>query len=161
MSGASEPIAPPLRRLFDAAARPLSRLAAVGGRTRISLLACLFALVLAGCGSDGGTIPENQSSDLLSLLDNVQSNAQSGDCDTASGFAQEFANRVDELPSDVDADVRDELDKAANNLDQLASDSNQCNAPEAGATRRGRLRADHPEQLDGRGDHQHDHHRGA
>ncbi len=117
--------------------RPLSRLAAVGGRTRISLLACLFALVLAGCGSDGGTIPENQSSDLLSLLDNVQSNAQSGDCDTASGFAQEFANRVDELPSDVDADVRDELDKAANNLDQLASDSNQCNAPEAGATGEG------------------------
>jgi hypothetical protein len=109
----------------------------VGGRTRISLLACLFALVLAGCGSDGGTIPENQSSDLLSLLDNVQSNAQSGDCDTASGFAQEFANRVDELPSDVDADVRQELDKAATNLDQLASDSNQCNAPEEGASGEG------------------------
>jgi hypothetical protein len=112
--------------------RPLSRLAAVGGRTRRSLLACLIALGIAGCGSDDGTIPENQSSDLLALLDSVRSNADSGDCDVAANTAQEFVNRVDQLPSEVDADVRDELDKAATNLDQLASD--QCKEPETGAS---------------------------
>jgi len=115
--------------------RPLSRLAAVGGRTRISLLACLIALGLAGCGSDDGTIPQSQSSDLLALLDNVQETADTGDCDHASEFAREFANRVDELPSDVDADVREELNKAAANLDQLAGDSSQCKPPpETGAS---------------------------
>jgi hypothetical protein len=106
----------------------------VGGRTRISLLACLFAFGLAGCGSNDGTIPQDQSGDLLALLDNVKSQAESGDCDTASAYANEFAKRVDGLPSEVDPDVREELDKAAANLDQLASEPDQCQPVETGAS---------------------------
>ncbi len=114
--------------------RPLSRLAAMAGRTRISLLVCLFAFGLAGCGSNDGTIPSEQAGDMLALLDALQSDVQDGQCDHVTGTAEEFSSRVQNLPSDVDSDVRNALTKAAAHLDELASAPSACTPVETGAT---------------------------
>ena len=114
--------------------RPLSRLAAMAGRTRISLLVCLFAFGLAGCGSNDGTIPSEQAGDMLALLDALQSDVQDGQCDHVTGTAEEFSSRVQNLPSDVDSDVRNALTKAAAHLDELAAAPSACTPAETGAT---------------------------
>ena len=107
----------------------ITRLAAMPGRIRKSLLVCVFALTLAGCGSgDDGTIPSDEADQLLSLLAAVQNAAEDGDCDLAQGSAEEFVNRVNNLPEDVDPDVASALTKAATNLDDLASDPSECTA---------------------------------
>jgi hypothetical protein len=115
--------------------RPMSRLAAMVGRTQISLLLCAFAFGIAGCGgSSDGSIPQEQAGDLLALLDTLQTDVQAGECDHVTGTADEFASRVEQLPSDVDSDVRNELTKAAAHLDQLAGEASSCTPVETGAT---------------------------
>ncbi|MDX6581349.1 MAG: hypothetical protein QOI10_533 [Solirubrobacterales bacterium] len=104
--------------------KPLSRLAAMRGRTRKSLLVCVFALTLAGCGGDSGTIPPQDANTLLNELKAVRTDVESGDCDTAQQHAQELIGAVAQLPNDVDPDVASELTKASEHLDQLAS--TQC-----------------------------------
>ena len=105
----------------------MSRLAAVSRRTAISLLACVIALIAAGCGSsDEGTIPPGDADQLISLLDATQSDLQSGSCDLIAGHASEFAADVASLPDSVDQSVRDELSKAAKNLTALAKNPDQC-----------------------------------
>jgi hypothetical protein len=106
----------------------------MAGRTRISLLVCLFAFGLAGCGSNDGTIPSEQAGDMLALLDALQSDVQDGQCDHVTGTAQEFSSRVQNLPSDVDSDVRNALTKAAAHLDELAAAPSACTPVETGAT---------------------------
>jgi hypothetical protein len=115
--------------------RPLSRLAAMAGRTQISLLLCAFAFGIAGCGgSSEGSIPQEQAGDMLALLDTLQTDVQAGECDHVTGTADEFASRVQQLPSEVDSDVRNELTKAAAHLDELAGEASSCTPVETGAT---------------------------
>ena len=115
--------------------RPMSRLAAMAGRTQISLLLCAFAFGIAGCGgSSDGSIPQEQAGDLLALLDTLQNDVQAGECDHVTGTADEFASRVQQLPPDVDSDVRNELTKAAAHLDQLAGEASSCTPVETGAS---------------------------
>jgi hypothetical protein len=107
--------------------RPITRLAAMPGRTRISLLSCVLALAIAGCGSSNdGTIPPSDAENLLTLLSAVQTEAAQGECELARDHAQEFVSAVGNLPPDVDPKVADELDTAATNLDQLAKDPSEC-----------------------------------
>ena len=108
-------------------AGPITRLAAMPGRIRKSLLVCVFALSLAGCGGgDDGSIPSDEAGQLLALLAAVQNAAQDGDCELAQGNAQEFVDRVNNLPNGVDQEVSNELTKAAANLDDLASEPSEC-----------------------------------
>jgi hypothetical protein len=103
---------------------PITRLAAMRWRTRKSLLVCVFALTLAGCGGDSGTIPPQDANTLLNELKAVRSDVEAGNCDTAQQHAQELIGAVAQLPNDVDPDVASELTKAADHLDQLAA--TQC-----------------------------------
>jgi hypothetical protein len=104
---------------------PIPRLAAM--RRKTSLLACIAALAIAGCGSsDGGTIPPDDANNLLNQLEAVQSDVRAGDCENAQQHAQEFVAGVNALPSDVDHDVASELTKAADNLRGLTEDPRQC-----------------------------------
>ena len=124
----------------------------MGGRTRISLLACLFALVLAGCGSDGGTIPENQCQRPPALLDTCSRTSRAATATPPRDFAQEFADRVDELPSG-------RRRRRARGARQGGAQPRPARLELEPVRRargrrhgRGRRRADHREQLDGRGD---------
>ena len=114
--------------------RPLSRLAAMGGRTQISLLACLFALGLAGCGSSSGTIPPTEAGDLIALLDTMQEDVDEGQCEQVPGTAEEIADRVKSLPSAVDDEVKQELEQASARLDELATKPGECDEVETGAS---------------------------
>jgi hypothetical protein len=107
--------------------RPLSTLAAMARRRRISLLWCVLALAIAGCGSgDDGTIPPEEADNLLTLLSDLEDDVAAGDCDLAQQHAQEVATAVEELPGDVDPEVADALAGAADNLDRLAQEPGEC-----------------------------------
>lgn len=97
------------------------------GRTRIALLAGVFAIGIGGCGgNDDGTIPADQSEALLSLLTAVQSSVSTGDCDIAGETAQELVDRVNDLPGEVDNDVQEALTKASQQLVTLADNPEEC-----------------------------------
>jgi hypothetical protein len=114
--------------------KALSRLAAMRGTLHKSLLVCVFALALAGCGSDDGTIPPEDADNLLNQVEAVRSAAEGGLCDRAQDHAQEFVDGVNALPNDVDPEVASELTKAATNLEDLAASPSQCTETETGAT---------------------------
>lgn len=104
-----------------------SRLAAMPARTKISLLACVCAVILAGCGSSGGgTIPPANSAQMIALLTAVERNAGSGDCQLAQRQADEFKHAVDLLPAAVDDEVKQGLFDVAENLIELAQEPSQC-----------------------------------
>lgn len=97
-------------------------------RTGISLLAGVFALAVAGCGSSGNSdsIPSTDANSLLQVLASMQAQIDQGDCTHLTGTAQEFATQVSGLPSDVPDEVRSALNKQAASLNQLAADPTQC-----------------------------------
>jgi hypothetical protein len=107
--------------------KAITRLAAMPRRTRISLLSCVLALALTGCGSnDDGTIPPDDAENLLNQLAAVEQDVDEGNCDFAQQHAQEFVSSVGALPNDVDPKVEQELASAASRLDELASDPSEC-----------------------------------
>ena len=106
---------------------PLTRLAAMPGRLRKTGLACAIVLTLGGCGGgDDATIPSDDSQQMLSLLDAIESEVQNGDCEDAEERATAFAETVDELPEDVDPKVRQGLDEASVQLVELTRDRTEC-----------------------------------
>ncbi len=107
--------------------RPVTRLAAMLGRTRIALLLGVFAIGIGGCGGgEDGTIPTDESEALLSLLSAVQSSVSTGDCDIAEQTAAEVVDRVNNLPSDVDNELQEALTKASQQLVALANNPEEC-----------------------------------
>ncbi len=104
-----------------------SRLAAMPVRARISLLACIGATALAGCGSDDqATIPPDKAAALIAVLDGIDSNAAEGSCDIAQQQADEFRDQVDLLPAEVDDEVKQGLFEIAGQLEQLTREPSQC-----------------------------------
>ncbi len=104
-----------------------SRLGAMPARAKISLLACVCAVTLAGCGSsEQGTIPPANSAQMITLLAAVEKNAGSGDCELAQRQADEFKHAVDLLPAEVDDEVKRGLFDVAENLIELTQDPSQC-----------------------------------
>jgi hypothetical protein len=107
--------------------RPVTRLAAMLGRTPIALLAGVFVIALGGCGgSSNGTIPSSDSEKLLGMLAQLQSYVSTGDCTLAEGTAADVTAAVKALPDGVDPDVETALTKAADNLEALTKDPTKC-----------------------------------
>lgn len=99
------------------------------GRTiGAAALAVALSMGILGCGDDNTepSIPLEDAQDLVAELDEVRANVEEGSCLVAADQAEEFLGRVDELPSDVDEDVRDALDDGGNRLVSLLSDPDQC-----------------------------------
>jgi hypothetical protein len=107
--------------------KPSSRLAAmlVGGR--LMLLGIAAAALLAGCGGDDPTIPADRGDQLLTRLDEVEGAVSEGNCDGAQESAALFATQVDELPADVDDEVKRLLIAGGERLQDLATE--QCEEP--------------------------------
>jgi hypothetical protein len=107
--------------------RPVTRLAAMLGRTPIALLAGVFAIAIGGCGgSDDGSIPSSDSTKLLTLLSQLQSYVSTGDCALAEDAAADVTTAVQALPDGVDPDVETALAKGADHLAELTKDPTQC-----------------------------------
>jgi outer membrane murein-binding lipoprotein Lpp len=101
----------------------------------LSMLALVTAAAaLAGCGSTDvpKTLSTAETSELNAQLDAIQSAISHGDCTTAEANAQDFVNRVNQLPATVGTDVKAPLQQAGENLKTLATDPSQCNP--SGAT---------------------------
>lgn len=112
--------------------RPITRLAAMLGRTRIVLLAGLLMLGIAGCGGDDGTIPKDNSEELLGLLSTLENQIETGDCTLAEGTAEQVDAAVKKLPSGVDPKVQEALNQGAANLTNLTPE--QCGEGATGAS---------------------------
>jgi hypothetical protein len=101
----------------------VTRLAAMPGITRLPLLLVLLAIlaVLPGCGSDesSGEIPQVNATALNQALDGVSSAIATGNCEAAASQAEEFGSAVNRLPADPSADLKPELQDAADNLRTL------------------------------------------
>jgi uncharacterized membrane protein YgcG len=91
------------------------------------LLALAAAALLAGCGGDEGTIPPENSEDLLARLTEIEEAVPRGDCDGAQASADLFVQQVDQLPADVDDEVKRLLNAGGVRLQELAAD--QCEEP--------------------------------
>jgi hypothetical protein len=97
------------------------------------LLALLFVLAaLSGCGSDeiDGEIPPDNATELNAALDAVRTATESRppDCEDAALGAEQFVDAVNRLPADPAAELKAELQPAANNLRTLVDQ--QCAATE-------------------------------
>jgi hypothetical protein len=103
-------------------------------RTAIPLLSCALALAIAGCGSDGGTIPENEGQGLLGLLAATEEAVANGDCERAQEFARTFVAEAEGLPASVDPKVAEELTAAGTHLEDLAGDPGECETGASGLT---------------------------
>lgn len=103
-----------------------SRLAAMPGPVKTTLVAGLCTVALAGCGGSDGTIPSQDSDQLLSLLDALRSDVENSRCDLVAGHAQELASAVDSLPESVDPEVRKGVSQATAQIVELSQDPDQC-----------------------------------
>lgn len=112
---------------------PVTRLGAMLGRTRIALLAGIFALGIAGCGGNNGTIPQDDSQQLLNMLSLLQNQVETGDCTLAEDTATKIDAAISNLPDSVDPNVQDALSKGAENLTELAKSPSQCTEGASGA----------------------------
>jgi hypothetical protein len=97
------------------------------GRAQIGLLACVGAVALGGCGSDdGGTIPPESAATLLSILELIEADVASGNCEIAERRAGDFVGEVNTLPAEVGVELKSALREAAERLEDLAADPEQC-----------------------------------
>ncbi len=106
--------------------RPITRLAAMLGRTRIALLAGVLTIAIAGCGGNNGTIPKSDSQNLLNLLTSLEDQVKTNQCTLAEGTAMKIDEAIKNLPDTVDPKVQEALDKGAANLAALTNDPSQC-----------------------------------
>jgi hypothetical protein len=107
--------------------KPVTRLAAMSVGGRVSLLAIAAATLLAGCGGDEGTIPAENSEQLVERLNEIEGAIPEGDCDGAQNSANLFVEQVAQLPADVDSEVKRLLTAGGERLQQLATE--QCEEP--------------------------------
>jgi hypothetical protein len=98
------------------------------GRRRGTLgaaAALALAVSFASCGEDSSTgLSQQRASNLRSSLDQVEARVNDRDCSGAAAQATTFRQQVDSLPSRVDQDLRDALERSATRLESLVAD--QC-----------------------------------
>jgi uncharacterized membrane protein YgcG len=106
---------------------PLSRLAAMLPGGRVTLLAIAAAALLAGCGGDDPTIPADRGEQLQTRLDEVEGAVAEGNCEGAQESADLFVTQVDQLPAEVDDEVKRLLMAGGERLQELATE--RCEEP--------------------------------
>jgi hypothetical protein len=102
---------------------------AIRGRRRRTLCAAaalaLASCVLSSCGQDSNAnLSGGRAADLRASLDHIEDRVARGDCSGAAEQAAQFRRQVSALPSRVDSDLRDALERSATRLESLVSD--QC-----------------------------------
>jgi hypothetical protein len=106
------------------------------GRTTLIAISLLAgALALGGCGGDDEpepSIPLDNASTLVSTLEEVQANVDVGSCIVAEGKVQEFLSELDGLPSGVNDEVVEALERGSQNLLGLIEED--CDRPEETTT---------------------------
>lgn len=117
--------------------RPLASIAAMPRPKTILTVLCLAAAggLAAGCGGDeepDPSIPLDSAQTLVSTLQEVQANVDNGSCLVAADKVQELQDELSQLPSEVNQDVLDALQRGALSLGDLVDE--QCDQPEPTTT---------------------------
>jgi hypothetical protein len=116
--------------------RPLASIAAMQGPKPILILLCLLASagLASGCGDEEPkpSIPLQNATTLVSTLQEIQDNVDAGSCLIAADKVQEFQDELSQLPSDVNNDVLDALQRGALSLGDLIEED--CDQPEETTT---------------------------
>ena len=97
-----------------------------------AIVALAASLAIAGCGGDNeseGDLPAEDAATLLGQLEEVQANIDVGSCFVAADEADLLIADIQELPSDVDGDLRQALENGAEQLRVLLEDPDQCERP--------------------------------
>jgi len=95
-------------------------------------LIAVFAALAAGCGGDDeseGDLPADDAATLLGQLEQVQANLDVGSCFVAADEADVMIAEIEDLPADVDGDLRRALENGAEQLRILVEDPDQCERP--------------------------------
>lgn len=112
----------------------MARLAAMSGaKGLIAAAAVAAALGVAGCGGDDEpepSLPLEDAQTLLATLGEIQSNVEVGSCVVAREKVDELRTEIDQLSSEVDEDLRREMENGADQLEILVNDPDQCERPE-------------------------------
>jgi hypothetical protein len=98
----------------------------------LAVLAIAASLAVVGCGSDDesqGDLPADDAATLLGQLEEVQANLDVGSCFVAADEADNLIADIQDLPSDVDSDLRQALERGAEQLRTLLEDPDQCERP--------------------------------
>lgn len=101
----------------------------------IGVVALLAAV--SGCGGDEDPEPSISGESALALigtLQEIQANVDNGSCLVAADKVGELIDEINALPSDVNEDVRDALERGAVNLRGLVDDPDQCAREEEATT---------------------------
>ena len=106
----------------------VTSIAAMPGSLRNAVLGAVAATAIAGCGSDDGTIPPDNASNLISQLDAIESNFENQECEQALDHAETFKSNVNLLPASVEDEVKEGLQQTADRLVNLAE--SDCETPE-------------------------------
>jgi hypothetical protein len=78
------------------------------------------ASVVVACGGGSGLLSGDQANSLKGQLDQVSTALASGACNNVSGAIGSFSNAVANLPSSVNATLRNNLSQGASTVAQLA-----------------------------------------
>lgn len=98
----------------------------------LAVVALAASLAVAGCGGDdesAGDLPAEDAANLLGQLEEVQANLDVGSCFVAADEADILIADIQELPSDVDGDLRRALENGAEQLRVQLEDPDQCERP--------------------------------
>jgi hypothetical protein len=123
------------RAIASIAAVPslIKRVALSRALASIFTLMVVAGLALAGCGGDSegeGDIPASEAATLLGQLEEVQANVDVGSCFVAADETENLITEIEDLPDEVDADLRRALENGAEQLQVLLQDPDQCERPE-------------------------------
>ena len=113
--------------------RGMARLAAMPGAKRlIAASALAAALLLSACGDDEPepSLPLEDAETLIATLGEIQSNVEVGSCVVAREKVGELRTEIEQLPSEVDEDLRRGMENGADQLEILVSDPDRCERPE-------------------------------
>jgi len=96
----------------------------------IAAAAAAFGLSACGDSEPEPSIPLENAQTLVTTLAEIRENVEVGSCEVASTKVDELKGEIEELPSDVDDDVRQGLENGADQLGILVQDPDQCERPE-------------------------------
>jgi hypothetical protein len=85
--------------------------------------ALAVGLVSCGGGDDKGLLPGENAQQIVDNLNQVELDAENGDCDSAAEAADEVQAQIEELGSDGNAERRQRLAEGAAQLEQVISTS--------------------------------------
>ena len=85
--------------------------------------ALAVGLVSCGGGDDEGLLPGDNAQQIVDNLNQVELDAENGDCDSAAAAADEVQAQIEELGNDVNAELKQRLADGAAQLEQVISDS--------------------------------------